>query len=352
MAWIYPYISDTFTLYQGDTRIIRLSLALWLADDFTKKVPFGKINVKMKKGDIHIDDCDKGVKAGFLKAVKNPSGYYIFTELTQTKYSLCINSDYYFPEKRIINGIQDIILEFDNTGPAKNATETRLKDTTNLKSGDTVEFQNILYKREQRKINNIENDRTISWDKELKYDFTVKGSIIRVLRLLEFDSTGPAGNTTDVKLKDASKLKPDDIVEFQNPRGDIEQRKVIDIENKHTIVWYKKLKYDFSVTGSTIRVLNYIIDEIPLKPRPTYPFPDHAILVRGSIYDSDNEPVSNAKVEVEDQIETKSDKNGEFVLYFKKIAPPVQIKINDIIQPSEISLEKGRAVNLGKIIFS
>lgn len=352
MAWIYPYISDTFTLYQGETRITRLSLALWLADDFTNKVPFGKIKVKMKKGDIHIDDCDTGVKAGFLKAVKNLSGYYIFTELTQTKYSLCINSDYYFPEKRTIKEIKDIILEFDNIGPAKDATETRLKDIPNLKNGDTVEFQNIWYEREQRKINNIENDRTISWDKKLKYDFTVKGSIVRVLRLLEFDSTGPAENTTDVKLKDASKLKPDDIVEFQNPRGDMEQRKITDIKNNHTIVWNKILKYDFSVTGSTVRVLNFIIDEIPLKPRPLYPFPDHAILVRGLIFDSDNEPLSNAKVEVEDQIETKSDKNGEFVLYFEKITPPVQIKINDTIQPGEINLEKGRTVNLGKIIFS
>ncbi|HLB71681.1 MAG: hypothetical protein OIN88_05640 [Candidatus Methanoperedens sp.] len=169
---------------------------------------------------------------------------------------------------------------------------------------------------------------------------------------LEFDDSGPPDKAVSTELKDASKLEAGDIVEFHNPRGDIEQRRITNIVNDKTIFWIEKLKYSFSAQGSTIRVLKYLIEEILLKPKPSYLFPDHATLVRGLIYDSENKPIGNAKVEVENEIETVSDHSGEFVLYFTKINGPIEIKINEVAHPNKISLEKGKTVSLGKIVIT
>lgn len=238
MALIRPYITEKFISYKVEERTILLSLAIWLKDDYTKNEPIGQIKVRIKEGDI--------------KAFKNPSGYYIFTDLASGnfKYTVCIESDFYFYEER----------EFD-------ASKIKTEDIS-----------------------------------------------------LKFENDGPASGATTAMINGAAELQIDDIVEFHNPMGDIEQRRITNIDaNNITISWDGGLKYDFTAQNSTVRVLKYLIAEVLLKPKPSYPFPDDVILVRGLIIDTNNKAVSNAQVKVKDRIETKSDKSGEFALYFYEI---------------------------------
>lgn len=56
---------------------------------------------------------------------------------------------------------------------------------------------------------------------------------------------------------------------------------------------------------------------ITLKPKPSYPFPPGATLIRGMVKDSNGNFVSGAKVEVIGmKISNKTTAKGEFVLYF------------------------------------
>ena len=68
--------------------------------------------------------------------------------------------------------------------------------------------------------------------------------------------------------------------------------------------------------------------ELTLKPKPAYPFPRGATLIRGIVRDNHGEPVPEAKVEVVGkEIENKTTENGEFVLYFKNLTEDDIIKI-------------------------
>ena len=269
MALIRPYITEKFTSYKVEERTTLLSLAIWLKDDYTKKEPIGQTRVRIKEGNI--------------KAFKNPSGAYIFTDLVSGMfiYTVSIESDFYFPEER----------EFD-------ASMIRIEDVP-----------------------------------------------------LKFETDGPASGSINARLENASELRIDNVVEFQNPVRDIEQKKITNIEADNiTISWNIGLKYDFSAKGSTVRVLKYLIDEVLLKPKPSYPFRNNATLARGLIVDSNNDALGGILVEVEDTIETQSDKNGEFVLYFKEITGSIELKINGDLQPDIITLEGGRTIFLGEFI--
>ena len=67
MAIIFPYITGKFTAYEGDKLTTILSLAVRLIDDFTERETIGSIKVTIKEGDI--------------KAFKNLSGYYLFSDM-------------------------------------------------------------------------------------------------------------------------------------------------------------------------------------------------------------------------------------------------------------------------------
>jgi hypothetical protein len=270
MAFTWPYKTAKFTAYEGDKRITNLSQALSLVDDYTKEEPIGYIKVGMKEDNI--------------EAFRNPSGYYIFTDLGSGIFTLNIESDIYFPIESTIDTTRINI--------------TRINDVT-----------------------------------------------------LEFDSSGPVKDDTSTILKDASKLEIGDNIEFYNSSGDIEQRKITQIENSKTIFWIEKLKKDYNGKVSRARLLKYLIDEILMIPLPSYPFPGHATLVRGFICDSGNNPINGAIVQVKGLVETKTDKNGEFVLYFKKPNGPIEIEINGVAQPDKVILENLKTVNLGKIII-
>ena len=49
MSIIHPYVTDKFTAYEGDSLIIRLSLAVLLKDDYTEEKPAHYIEVTDKK---------------------------------------------------------------------------------------------------------------------------------------------------------------------------------------------------------------------------------------------------------------------------------------------------------------
>ena len=93
--------------------------------------------------------------------------------------------------------------------------------------------------------------------------------------------------------------------------------------------------------GETIDAfLERILHNITLKPKPSYPFPPRATLIRGNVRDSQNEYAENANVRiVNTTYETETSKKGEFVFYF----PP--------LKESEIIKDDGRRyvkVNDGK----
>lgn len=278
MALIRPYVMDKFTTYKKDETLTFLSIAIWLKDDYTKKKLVANVKVVIKEG-----DKDK-------ESIKNPSGYYIFTNLENRDYKVRIEPEFYFPAERRI-------------------------DPSGIK---TLGALNI-----------------------------------------NFDGKGPAASANSAKLDDVSELQKNYVLEFRNPEGKMEERSITDIDtNSRKIYWDEPLKYSFNAPGSTIHALNYLI-EFVLKPRTYYPFPGNATLVRGLIRKSDDpdEPVTDATVKVVSQnLETKSDENGEFVLYFDKITGIVDNKIRiDIIKDGEKSIEapieEGKSKSVGIIRF-
>jgi hypothetical protein len=93
--------------------------------------------------------------------------------------------------------------------------------------------------------------------------------------------------------------------------------------------------------------------EITLKPRPAYPFPNNATLVKGLL--SNAGPVTNAAVKVIGKtIETITDERGEFILYFKGIKKEdiaIEIKKNGNTKSVNATIEECKTVSLGIIIF-
>ena len=277
MAFITPQITDKFIAYLGEAKSTSLSLLVWIIDDYSGKESIGNINVMIQEGN--------------NKAVKNPSGYYFFNDLAGGNYTVNIESEYYFPEKKSV-------------------------DTSRIKDLD---------------IN------------------------------LEFETLGPAAEATSIELKDASKLQIDDVVKFHNSGGDIEQRKITGID-VNTISWEMGLNHNFNEERSFIVVLKHNILEILLKPRPSYPFAGNAILVRGSV--SNTEPSADYSINVVDEnITTRTDERGEFVLFFKGIEQneeneeekekdiTIEIKKNGSTKTINTAIEEGKTTYLGVISF-
>jgi hypothetical protein len=66
-----------------------------------------------------------------------------------------------------------------------------------------------------------------------------------------------------------------------------------------------------------------------LKPKPSYPFPPGATLIRGKVYDSAGEAISGAKVRVRGKdVENKTTEEGEFVLYFGPLTEEEIIRVD------------------------
>ncbi len=89
MAFSIPYENGQYVAYLDNVLTTRLSFAVKLIDDFTKKEQIGGIRVEIK-------EIDK-------KAIKNPGGYYLFTYLKAGNHTVSINSDLYFPQELTVN---------------------------------------------------------------------------------------------------------------------------------------------------------------------------------------------------------------------------------------------------------
>lgn len=286
MVFVTPQITDNFIAYLGDVKSTSLSLLVWMIDDYTGKESIGNINVMIEEGN---NSANKNIRA-----IKNPSGYYFFNNLPGGNYTVSIESEYYFPEKKTV-------------------------DTSRIKDHDIH---------------------------------------------LEFDNLGPTAEATSIELKDASKLQIDDVVKFHNSQGDIEQRKITGID-VNTISWEIGLNHNFNEKGSIIVFLKYNILEILLKPRPSYPFADNAILVRGSV--SNTRPLSDCSINVVDEnITTKTDERGEFVVAFKRFVMneeneeekkekkrniSMEIKKNGSTKTINTTIQEGKTTYLGIISF-
>lgn len=288
MALIRPYETDKFTSYKKEETIKLLSIAIWLKDDFTKKTPIGNVKVMIKDGGKNRD------------SIKNPSGYYIFTDLETRDYEVSIEPEFYFPDEK-------------KTNPSK------LKDLSTLNLG--------------------------------------------------FNGNGPEIGALNAKLSNVKQMDINYVLEFRNPEGKIEERSITKInpfpvinDSPGTIFWDEPLKYGFNKTGCTVKAVDYLI-EFVLIPRVDYPFPNNATLVRGLIREKNDpeKPVTGVTVKVMDpNFETKSDENGEFVLYFDNIAGITDNKIKIIIVkdekppfevPDEVQIEEGKSKSMGIIQF-
>ncbi len=81
-------LTDKSTLSVEDIITTNLSVAIWIVDDYTNSNPIGNVLVTIMDGS--------------LKAVKNPSGYYVLSDLEAGKYEIVIESDFYFLHKQSV----------------------------------------------------------------------------------------------------------------------------------------------------------------------------------------------------------------------------------------------------------
>jgi len=174
--------------------------------------------------------------------------------------------------------------------------------------------------------------------------------------MLKFYSKGPASKATSTKLKDVSKLQKGDIVEFNNLAGSVEQRKILDIDIRtKKISWEEGLKYSFNTADNVVLAPGNPLVTIPLKPLPSCPFYENSTLLRGLLIDSGKNPVADAIIKVTDlNLDTKSDKMGEFVLYFNNIKSEnisFEIERNGKNKTVNTTLKEGMMKSLGKIIL-
>lgn len=101
--------------------------------------------------------------------------------------------------------------------------------------------------------------------------------------------------------------------------------------------------------------------EIVLKPKPLYPFPDRATLIRGLLSPLAPDPDLFAGITVKAtskstgrDIRGTPDEKGEFVLYFKEIIPRkadiiLEIKGEEIEKTLSVLIEEGQSVYTGVI---
>lgn len=367
-----PFITNKFVSYEGDKNITDLSIAIRLIDDYTGGEPDGAVKVVIKKGNI--------------KSYKNPNGYYIFTDLDNGNYTIDIESDLYFHEESAIDSLKiktmdAIALEFQSAGPLIDKTNAQLKDVSKLQRDYVIEFRNTKGETEEKSIKELDStNNVIKWRKGLKKHFSaflftwgnmpdIEEEKERLRTFLMTDLDINWVRNADIRKMNENTIhisKDENSLDIILDREKVETTIKIK-EGPEYDIWTKKEGLDFKIYGGTVRAQNYLVSII-LKPRPFFPFPDHATLLRGSIVsnvDSKEIRVNEATVKVVDyEIETKSDGNGEFVLYFNKIKNKnssnkpkeeeitIEIEINSKHKTINALIEEGKTTVLGKITFA
>jgi hypothetical protein len=125
--------------------------------------------------------------------------------------------------------------------------------------------------------------------------------------------------------------------------------------------------HDLKVKSENGKLKLYkLVVNITLKPKPSYPFPPGATLIRGKVYDSPGEAASGAKVRVRGKdVESKTTEEGEFVLYFGPLTEDEIIRVDgkrfvkgdsdktlyldveyDGVEPKEIEAEEGKTTSV------
>jgi hypothetical protein len=95
MALPNPFRANRFIAYQDHTMVRKVSLAVWLIDEVTGQRPTLDVTVRLQ-----------GIAQ---KPVRNPSGYYCFTDLADGDYTLVVKAD---PVRSdwFVTTVQDITL--------------------------------------------------------------------------------------------------------------------------------------------------------------------------------------------------------------------------------------------------
>jgi hypothetical protein len=341
----------------------RVSLSIWLIDDYTREGPSGYVNVLIDGSylfnwnEIPGTDEDK-----LIKLLERDFGinWAQPDNITKPDDSTLVVSD----------GNRTISLTLNDE--KTKATRTYLK----IDDGRTDEFivrmdnnvPKIYRERNIAPIRNLSGYYVFNDLASGSFEISVKSDYyffekrtIDTTRInnpdvsLEFDTNGrPAKGALSAILNDTSKLESGDIIELRNPAGDMEQRMINSIDNGTKIIsWVEPLIKDYRAKYSNISILRYLPLVIVLKPNPSYPFPDNATLVRG--YASNTVPVKDALVKVlGDTLITITDKNGEFVLYFRdKTERTITINISKgtVISVPDVNLMIGGTISLGMISF-
>lgn len=95
MALESSFVTDKFTAYIADVMTSNLAFAILLIDEYTQEGPVGRVEVRLKDGG--------------PKAIKNLSGYYLFTDLAPGVYTVSVESDHYSEaEKAVDTSILDL----------------------------------------------------------------------------------------------------------------------------------------------------------------------------------------------------------------------------------------------------
>jgi hypothetical protein len=106
--------------------------------------------------------------------------------------------------------------------------------------------------------------------------------------------------------------------------------KIDEEQEKATLKISDGRTHDLKVKSENGKLKLYkLVVNITLKPKPSYPFPPGATLIRGMVYDSAGKAVSEAKVKVKGKdVENKTTKEGEFVLYFRPLTEDEIIRVD------------------------
>jgi len=124
----------------------------------------------------------------------------------------------------------------------------------------------------------------------------------------DFSNREPIGGV-DVSLKDRKKKPVKNISSYYL---------FLDLpDDSYTVQVRSDYYFDEELDSTAELDAKNPVVNITLKPKPSYPFPPGATLIRGKVYASGGEAVSGAKVRVKEKgVENKTTEKGEFVLYF------------------------------------
>jgi hypothetical protein len=137
--------------------VTRVSLAVILDDDFASdKQPIGKIEVSLKEHE--------------RQAIKNLSGYYIFTDVENGDYTVQVSSDYYFDEEREVT-------VSDSDTPDLEKITLKPVPFYPFSPGATL-IKGMVKKEEDEEVNPVSGATVKVLEKDIQNQTTEKGEFV------------------------------------------------------------------------------------------------------------------------------------------------------------------------------